>query len=59
MQLLVEGFAMGACTVLYTKANDPVLRRLAQLVMTDESFHQFGQVWADQTVPTLSRRNTL
>jgi hypothetical protein len=57
MQLLVEGFAMGACTVLYTKANDPVLRRLAQLVMTDESFHhKFGQVWADTTVPALSEQ---
>jgi ribonucleotide reductase beta subunit family protein with ferritin-like domain len=32
-----------------------VLRRLVQLVMTDEAFHhKFGKIWADKTVPSLS-----
>ncbi len=58
MQLIVEGFAMGACAMLYNRARDPALRRLAQLVMTDEAFHhKFGQIWAEDTVPTLAERD--
>jgi hypothetical protein len=54
MQMLVEGIAMGAFTSLHKMANDPVLRRLCQLIMTDESFHhRFGKIWAGATVPTL------
>ncbi|MGH7022954.1 MAG: hypothetical protein ACREEB_05085, partial [Caulobacteraceae bacterium] len=35
--------------------NDPVGRKLMQLVMTDEAFHhKFGKIWADRTVPKLT-----
>jgi hypothetical protein len=54
MQMLVEGLAMGAFTTLYKVARDPLLRRLCQLVMTDEAFHhRFGKIWAHATVPGL------
>lgn len=54
MQMLVEGLAMGAFANLHANANDPLLRRLTQLVMTDEAFHhRFGKIWADRTVPKL------
>ena len=62
MQMLVEGLAMGAFASLYSYSNDPVLRHLCQLVMTDEAFHhKFGKIWADRTVPHLteSERNTI
>jgi hypothetical protein len=56
MQLLVEGLAMGAFATLHAHARDPLLRRLVQLVMTDEAFHQkFGKIWAERTIPGLSR----
>jgi len=55
MQMLVEGLAMGAFATFYTYGRDPVLRRLCQLVMTDEAFHhKFGKIWADRTIPKLS-----
>ncbi len=55
MQMLVEGLAMGAFTTLHKVARDPLLRRLCQLVMTDEAFHhKFGKIWARATVPGLS-----
>jgi len=55
MQMLVEGLAMGAFTTLHKVARDPLLRRLCQLVMTDEAFHhKFGKIWAHATVPGLS-----
>ncbi len=55
MQLLVEGLAMGAFATLHSRSSDPVLRRLVQLVMTDEAFHhKFGKIWAARTVPMLS-----
>jgi hypothetical protein len=55
MQMLVEGLAMGAFATLHGKANDPLLRRLCQLTMTDEAFHhKFGKIWADATVPRLA-----
>src|SRR5689334_6657560 len=54
MQMLVEGLAMGAFTTLHKVARDPLLRRLCQLVMTDEAFHhKFGKIWAHATVPSL------
>ncbi|HEY1629747.1 MAG TPA: diiron oxygenase [Rhizomicrobium sp.] len=55
MQMLVEGLAMGAFATLYQKSQDPLLRKLCQLVMTDEAFHhKFGKIWADRTIPQLS-----
>jgi hypothetical protein len=55
MQMLVEGIAMGAFTTLHKVALDPVLRRLCQLIMTDEAFHhRFGKIWAHKTVPNLA-----
>jgi hypothetical protein len=55
MQMLIEGLAMGAFATLYTQGRDPLLRRLCQLVMTDEAFHhKFGKIWADRTIPQLS-----
>src|SRR5207253_110513 len=54
MQMLVEGVAMGAFTTLYKIAQDPLLRRVCQLVMTDEAFHhKFGKIWAHATLPQL------
>ncbi|KAF0115067.1 MAG: integral membrane protein [Hyphomonadaceae bacterium] len=54
MQMLVEGLAMGAFASVYQEWNDPLARKLTQLVMTDEAFHhKFGKLWADKTVPNL------
>jgi hypothetical protein len=55
MQMIVEGLAMGAFSSFYTYAEDRLLKRLCQLVMTDEAFHhKFGKIWADRTIPKLS-----
>ena len=55
MQMLVEGLAMGAFANLHANTNDPLLKRLTQLVMTDEAFHhKFGKIWADRTMPKLN-----
>jgi hypothetical protein len=55
MQMLIEGLAMGAFATIHSRTEDPVLRRLVQLVMADEAFHhRFGKIWADRTVPKLS-----
>ena len=55
MQMLIEGLAMGAFATLHARTGDPLLRRLVQLVMTDEAFHhKFGKIWADRTVPKLT-----
>jgi hypothetical protein len=55
MQMLIEGLAMGAFATLHARTRDPLLRRLVQLVMTDEAFHhKFGKIWADRTVPKLN-----
>jgi hypothetical protein len=55
MQMLIEGLAMGAFATFHSRTNDPTLRRLIQLVMSDEAFHhRFGKIWADRTVPKLS-----
>ncbi len=57
MQMLVEGLAMGAFATNYQYTNDPLLKRLCQLVMTDEAFHhKFGKIWADRTIPHLSQQ---
>jgi hypothetical protein len=57
MQMLIEGLAMGAFATLHTRTNDPLLRHLVQLVMTDEAFHhRFGKIWADKTVPKLTEK---
>ena len=59
MQMLVEGLAMGAFATFYQKLNDPLGRKLMQLVMTDEAFHhKFGKIWADRTVPEADRRKS-
>ena len=55
MQMLLEGLAMGAFANLHKHTRDPVLRRLVQLVMTDEAFHhKFGKIWAEKTISNLS-----
>jgi len=60
MQMMVEGLAMGAFAMLYQYTNDPVLKRLTQLVMTDEAFHhKFGKIWADRTIPNISEEERL
>ncbi len=57
MQMLVEGLAMGAFATFYSKTNDPLAKKLFQLVMTDEAFHhKFGKIWADRTIPHLSEK---
>jgi hypothetical protein len=56
MQVMLEGLAMGAFADTYMYTRDPLLKRLIQLVMTDEAFHhKFGKIWADRTLPKLSR----
>ena len=56
MQMLVEGLAMGAFATFFVKTNDPLMKKLMQLVMTDEAFHhKFGKIWADRTVPKLNQ----
>jgi hypothetical protein len=55
MQMLVEGLAMGAFATVFNQTNDPLARKLTQLVMTDEAFHhKFGKIWADRTIPHLT-----
>ena len=55
MQMLIEGLAMGAFATIHSQTRDPLLKKLVQLVMTDEAFHhKFGKIWADKTVPSLS-----
>jgi hypothetical protein len=55
MQMLVEGLAMGAFATIFNETNDPLAKKLTQLVMTDEAFHhKFGKIWADRTIPRLT-----
>jgi hypothetical protein len=55
MQIMLEGLAMGAFADTHAYTRDPLLKRLVQLVMTDEAFHhKFGKIWADRTLPKLS-----
>src|SRR6201992_1223827 len=56
MQMLVEGLAMGAFATFFKETRDPLCKHLMQLVMTDEAFHhKFGKIWADRTIPHLSK----
>jgi hypothetical protein len=56
MQMLIEGLAMGAFATIHSRTQDPLLRRVVQLTMTDEAFHhKFGKIWADRTVPKLTQ----
>src|SRR5262245_62045704 len=51
MQMLVEGLAMGAFATINAKTNDPTLRRLIQLVMSDEAcHHRLGRIWAKKRI---------
>jgi hypothetical protein len=46
---------MGAFATIFKLTNDPLARKLTQLVMTDEAFHhKFGKIWADRTIPHLT-----
>ncbi len=55
MQMIIEGIAMGLFASMYQEANDPLLKRVCQLVMTDESFHhRFGRIWAEENVPGIT-----
>jgi hypothetical protein len=46
---------MGAFATINAKTNDPTLRRLIQLVMSDEAFHhRFGRIWAQKTIRHLT-----
>ncbi|QQS11574.1 MAG: ferritin-like domain-containing protein [Rhodospirillales bacterium] len=55
MQIMLEGLAMGAFADTHAYTRDPLLKRLVQLVMTDEAFHhKFGKIWADRTLPNLT-----
>jgi hypothetical protein len=55
MQMMIEGLAMGSFATFNAKTNDPVLRRLVQLVMSDEAFHhRFGRIWAGRTIRHLN-----
>ena len=57
MQMLVEGLAMGAFATVFNQTNDPLAKKLTQLVMTDEAFHhKFGKIWADRTIPHLTEK---
>ncbi|HEX5430920.1 MAG TPA: ferritin-like domain-containing protein, partial [Bryobacteraceae bacterium] len=55
MQMLIEGLALGAFAAIHKSARDPVLRRLVQLILTDESYHhRFGRIWGGIAIPTLT-----
>src|SRR5258708_11132339 len=46
---------MGAFATVLNQTNDPLAKKLTQLVMTDEAFHhKFGKIWADRTIPHLT-----
>jgi hypothetical protein len=46
---------MGAFATIFNETNDPLAKKLTQLVMTDEAFHhKFGKIWADRTIPKLT-----
>ena len=56
MQMLIEGLAMGAFAMAHEDTNDPLLKTLLKYTMSDEAFHhKFGKIWADRTVPKLSK----
>src|SRR3989442_7379926 len=54
MHLLGPGRVLGDSTTRCKTARGPLLRRVCQLVMTDEAFHhKFGKIWAHATIPQL------
>jgi|TARA_B110000967_G_scaffold209627_1_gene266717 hypothetical protein len=56
MQMLIEGLAMGAFAMAHEDTRDPLLQTLLKYVMSDEAFHhKFGKIWADRTIPKLSK----
>tara|TARA_B110001454_G_C12713582_1_gene431667 strand:+ start:95 stop:1294 length:1200 start_codon:yes stop_codon:yes gene_type:complete len=56
MQMMIEGLAMGAFAMGHEDTNDPVLKTLLKYTMSDEAFHhKFGKIWADRTIPKLSK----
>lgn len=56
MQILVEGLAMGLFAVVHATTTDALLKRITQLVLTDEAFHhKFGKTWAEKTIPFASK----
>ncbi len=60
MQILVEGLAMSVFAAIHVMTNDPALKRLTQLVMTDEAFHhKFGKRWAERTIPKLTAEESV
>jgi hypothetical protein len=55
MHVLVEGLAMGAFADLHAHARDPLLRRILLFVTVEEAgHHEFGKIWAEETLPKLS-----
>jgi hypothetical protein len=55
MQMMIEGLALGAFSNIYGATNDPVLKRLVQLILADESYHhRFGRIWGSVTMPDLT-----
>lgn len=55
MQMLIEGLALGAFAAIHSSANDPLLRRLVRLILTDESYdHRFGKIWGEAAIPDLT-----
>ena len=57
MQMMIEGLAMGAFAMAYENTNDPVLKTLLKYTMSDEAFHhKFGKIWADRSVPKLTKK---
>ena len=56
MQMLIEGLAMGAFGMAHEDTHDPLLKTLLKYTMSDEAFHhKFGKIWADRTIPKLSK----
>ncbi|NJK31691.1 MAG: ferritin-like domain-containing protein [Deltaproteobacteria bacterium] len=58
MQIMVEGLALGAFSVLYRVTSEPLLRKLLQMVINDESRHVHYGVLAlrEHIVKELSER---
>jgi hypothetical protein len=55
MQLVAEGMALGGFSVMQAGTRDPVLARMLQLILTDESYHhRFGRIWGQETIPNLN-----
>lgn len=56
LELMAEGFAMGAFANIHSNTNDKLLRDMTQFLIVDESFHlKFGLIWANRTIGSLSQ----